>query len=172
MVCSACGTGYDSPATSCPRCGTPAGVVVTRRVGLFALACLHIARVAALLDVLAVLAASALVPSNGHDFLAAFLVMLGVPVSIGPLCRFRTDNRVCTHTVEFFPTPGRCSQRTFEVGPRKDHRGGDLISDALPFGRLWHNEPDALYNAIGYAKFRSRSHRAVICVYDSAGNPA
>jgi hypothetical protein len=25
---------------------------------------------------------------------------------------------------------------------------------------------------IGYAKFRSRSHRAVICVYDSAGNPA
>jgi hypothetical protein len=117
-------------------------------------------------------ACGALVPSNGHDFLAAFLVMLGVPVSIGPLCRFRTDNRVCTHTVEFFPTPGRCSQRTFEVGPRKDHRGGDLISDALPFGRLWHNEPDALYNAIGYAKFRSRSHRAVICVYDSAGNPA
>jgi hypothetical protein len=38
-----------------PRCGTPAAVVVTRRVGLFALACLHIARVAALLDVLAAL---------------------------------------------------------------------------------------------------------------------
>jgi hypothetical protein len=55
MVCSACDTGYDSPATSCPRCGTPAGMVVTRRVGLFALACFHIARVAALLDVLAAL---------------------------------------------------------------------------------------------------------------------
>jgi hypothetical protein len=105
MVCSACDTGYDSPATSCPRCGTPAGMVVTRRVGLFALACLHIARVAALLDVLAVLAASALVPSNGHDFLAAFLVMLRVPVSIGPLCRFRIDNRVCTHS-RVFPNTG------------------------------------------------------------------
>ncbi len=24
-----------------------------------------------------------------------------------------------------------------EVHPRKDHRGVNLISDALPFGRLW-----------------------------------
>jgi hypothetical protein len=24
-----------------------------------------------------------------------------------------------------------------EVRPRKDHRGVDLISDALPFGPLW-----------------------------------
>ena len=29
---------------------------------------------------------------------------------------------------------------------------------------------NAISNAIGYAKFRSRSHCAVICVYDSAGN--
>jgi hypothetical protein len=36
----------------------------------------------------------------------------------------------------------------------------------LPFGRLWYGEP----NAIGYAKFYSRSHRAVIGVYDEAGN--
>jgi hypothetical protein len=42
-----------------------------------------------------------------------------------------------------------------------------LISDALPFGRLWYeNAPDA----IGYAKHRSRAHDAVIRVYDSAGN--
>jgi hypothetical protein len=54
----------------------------------------------------------------------------------------------------------------YEVRPRKDHRGVDLISDALPFGSLWYGEP----NAIGYAKFRSRSHDAVIRVYDSAGN--
>jgi hypothetical protein len=27
--------------------------------------------------------------------------------------------------------------RTYEVRPRKDKRGFDLISDALPFGRLW-----------------------------------
>jgi len=25
----------------------------------------------------------------------------------------------------------------YEVRPRKDHRGVDLISDVLPFGRLW-----------------------------------
>jgi hypothetical protein len=33
------------------------------------------------------------------------------------------------------------------------------LSDALPFGRLWYGEPDAISNAIGYAKFRSRSPR-------------
>jgi hypothetical protein len=54
----------------------------------------------------------------------------------------------------------------YEVRPRKDHRGVDLISDTLPFGRLWYGEP----NAIGYAKHRSRSHDAVIRVYDAAGN--
>ena len=25
----------------------------------------------------------------------------------------------------------------YEVRPRKDHRGVDLISNVLPFGRLW-----------------------------------
>jgi hypothetical protein len=29
------------------------------------------------------------------------------------------------------------SQHVYEIRPRKDHRGIDLISDALPFGRLW-----------------------------------
>ena len=58
------------------------------------------------------------------------------------------------------------SQHVYEIRQRKDHRGVDLISDALPFGRLWYAEP----NAIGYAKFRSRSHRAVVRVYDAADN--
>ena len=58
----------------------------------------------------------------------------------------------------------------YEVRPRKDHRGVDLISDALPFGRLWYGEPNAVSNAVDYAKFRSRSCRAVIRVYDAAGN--
>jgi hypothetical protein len=49
---------------------------------------------------------------------------------------------------------------TFEVRPRKDRRGVDLISDALPFGRLWYGEPNAASNAIGYAKHYSRSERA------------
>jgi hypothetical protein len=39
----------------------------------------------------------------------------------------------------------------------------------LPFGRLWYGAPDAISNAIGYAKFYSRSHNAVIRVYDEAG---
>ena len=45
-----------------------------------------------------------------------------------------------------------------------------MISDALPFGRLWYGEPNAISNAIGYAEHRSRSHDAVIRVYDAAGN--
>ena len=58
----------------------------------------------------------------------------------------------------------------YEVRPRKDRRGVDLIFDTLPFDRLWYGEPNAISNAIGYAKFRSRSHNAVIRVYDEAGN--
>ena len=55
----------------------------------------------------------------------------------------------------------------YEVRPRKDKRGVDLISDALPFGRLWYTE---IPHALGYAKFRSRSREAVIRVYDESGN--
>ncbi len=58
----------------------------------------------------------------------------------------------------------------YEVHPRKDKRGVDLISDVLPFGRLWYGEPNAASNAIDYAKFYSRSHDAVIRVYDAADN--
>ena len=58
----------------------------------------------------------------------------------------------------------------YEVRSRKDHRGGDLISDALPFGRLWYAEPNAVSHAIGYAKRRSRSCDRAIRVYDEAGN--
>ena len=62
------------------------------------------------------------------------------------------------------------SRHVYEVRPRKDHRGVDLICDALPFGRLWYGEPNAIANAVGYAKHCSRSHDAVIQVYDEAGN--
>ena len=57
------------------------------------------------------------------------------------------------------------SIQVYEVRPRKDHRGVDLISEAPPFGRLWYNTPD---NTIGYAMHRSRSHDAVIQVYRDA----
>jgi len=61
-------------------------------------------------------------------------------------------------------------QHVYEVRPRKDKRGVDLISEVLPFSRLWYGEPNAISNAIDYAKFYSRSHDAVIRVYDDAGN--
>ena len=57
----------------------------------------------------------------------------------------------------------------YEVRPRKDKCGVDLISDALPFGRLWYGEANAASSAVDYSKFRSRSHDAVIRVYDAAG---
>jgi len=40
-----------------------------------------------------------------------------------------------------------------QVRPRKDDRRVDLISDVLPFGRLWYDKSD---NAVGYAKHLSR----------------
>ena len=55
----------------------------------------------------------------------------------------------------------------YEVRPRNDKRGFDLISDALPFGGLWYTKPD---DAIDYAEFYSRSHHCVIRVYDETGN--
>jgi hypothetical protein len=58
----------------------------------------------------------------------------------------------------------------YEIRPRKDKRGFDLISDVLPFGRLWYAGPNSVSNAIGYAMHSNRSHDAVIRVYDAAGN--
>jgi hypothetical protein len=46
------------------------------------------------------------------------------------------------------------SQHVYEVRPRKDHRGVDLISDVLPSGRLWYEDASA---AVDYAKHSSRS---------------
>jgi hypothetical protein len=58
----------------------------------------------------------------------------------------------------------------YEIRRREDHRGVDLISDVLPFGRLWYGDANAVTNAIGYAQHFSCSHDAVISVYDDAGN--
>jgi hypothetical protein len=49
-------------------------------------------------------------------------------------------------------------------------RDVDLISDVLPFGRVWYNRANAVENAIGCAEFCSRAHETVIRVYDEAGN--
>ena len=63
------------------------------------------------------------------------------------------------------------STHVYEVRPRRDKRGVDLVGDALPFGRLGYGEPNAISNAIGYAKFYSRSYDAVIRVYDQVFGP-
>ena len=52
----------------------------------------------------------------------------------------------------------------YEVRPRRDHRGVNLISNALPLGRLRYVQPNAIENAIDYANHRSPG------VYDDAGN--
>lgn len=54
----------------------------------------------------------------------------------------------------------------YEVRPRKDRRGFDLLSDALPFGRLWYGDQGA---DIGYAKFYSRSQPGEVRIFDAAG---
>jgi len=55
----------------------------------------------------------------------------------------------------------------YEVHPRKDLHGVNLISDVLPFGRLLYLE---VREAVAYAKFYSCPYDATIRVYDSAGS--
>jgi hypothetical protein len=58
----------------------------------------------------------------------------------------------------------------YEIRPRADRHGFDLRSDALLRSPLWYRGPNAIRDAIRYAKFYSRSHPVVIQVYDEAGN--
>jgi len=57
-----------------------------------------------------------------------------------------------------------------KFAPSKDKRSVELISDVLPFGRPWPDGPNAASNAASYATHYSRSHDAVIRVYDDADN--
>jgi hypothetical protein len=68
------------------------------------------------------------------------------------------------------PAPPRISTHVYEIRPRADKHGIDLISDVLPYSPLWYRGPNAIRDAIDHAKLRSRSHDAVIRVYDEAGN--
>jgi hypothetical protein len=92
--------------------------------------------------------------------------MLPTPTGNGifsycPSCfqiRFATAIRLRSKTKPWAHSMSRCAHLRCGV---------DLISDALLFGKLWYEQaPDA----IEYAKHRSRSHAAVIRVYDEAGN--
>jgi hypothetical protein len=63
----------------------------------------------------------------------------------------------------------RLQSRSFaRWNPRLDT--ATTISDALHSAGFGYGAPNAVSNLVDYAKFRSRSHDAVICVYDAAGN--
>ena len=66
---------------------------------------------------------------------------------------------------------GLGSRDVYEVRPRKDRDGFDLISELFRYGPIWYAGPDAIRNAIAYAKYRShhRSQRAIIRVLDDCG---
>ena len=59
----------------------------------------------------------------------------------------------------------------YEVRPRKDRDGFDLTSELFRYGPIWYSGPDAVRNAIAYAKYRShsRSQRPIIRVLDDSG---
>jgi len=61
------------------------------------------------------------------------------------------------------------SQHVYEIRPRKDRRGIDLIGERLPLGVLWFERPDAIEDAVNYAKTFSYSHPAIIRVFDEFG---
>ena len=82
------------------------------------------------------------------------------------------SRNACEHRIYYAKLTTRCGGPTnplcafTKLDHARDHRGVDLISDVLPFGRRWYDTPD---NAIGYAMHNSRSQDAVIRVYDNAG---
>jgi len=59
----------------------------------------------------------------------------------------------------------------YEVRPRKSGDGIDLISERFRYGPIWYAGPDAVRNAVAYAKYCSfsRSHRAKVRVLDDFG---
>ena len=61
-------------------------------------------------------------------------------------------------------------QDFYEIRPRKDGDGFDLISDQLRNGPIWYAGPDAVRCAVAYAKYRSRSRPAIIRVFNEGSN--
>ena len=68
--------------------------------------------------------------------------------------------------MEMSSTP---AQDVYEIRPRKERDGFDLISDRLRRGPIWYAGPDAVRNAVAFAKYRSRSRWAIIRVFNEAG---
>jgi len=61
------------------------------------------------------------------------------------------------------------SQHVYEIRPRKDRRGLDLISERLPLGVLWFEGADAIEDAVNYARAFSYPRPAIIRVLNETG---
>jgi hypothetical protein len=62
------------------------------------------------------------------------------------------------------------AQDVYEIRPRKERDGFDLIGDRLQDGPIWYAGPDAVRRAIAFAKYCSRSRWAIIRVFNESGN--
>jgi hypothetical protein len=67
--------------------------------------------------------------------------------------------------MEMSATP---AQDVYEIRPREDRDGFDLISDQLRYGPIWYAGPDAVRCAVAYARYCSCScsRRAIIRVFN------
>ena len=70
--------------------------------------------------------------------------------------------------MEMSSTP---AQDVYEIHPRKGRDGFDLISDSFRRGPIWYAGPDAVRNAVAFAKYcsHSRSRWAIIRVFNESG---
>jgi hypothetical protein len=62
-----------------------------------------------------------------------------------------------------------CLQPVYEIRPRKDWHGFDLVGHRVPLGQLRFEGPDAILDAVNYARFYSRSYPGIIRVFDESG---
>src|SRR5215468_12718764 len=98
--------------------------------------------------------------TNDRDVLGLFLsVFSSCLLFTEQISGARSDRTRASSCVCLSPVPP----------PIPDHRGVDLISNALHSLGSGIERTDAVGNAIGYAKFRSRSNDAVIRVYGEPG---
>ena len=85
--------------------------------------------------------------------------------SLGLIEAIRQAFGGANNRMEMSATP---AQDVYEIRPREDRDGFDLISDRLRYGPIWYAGPDAVRCAIAYAKYCSRacSRPAVIRVFN------
>jgi len=77
----------------------------------------------------------------------------------------RNDSSVIRFDIRRHTSRRRDARLRSQTAQGSSRRRSDF--DVLPFGRLWYDTSD---NAVGHAMHNSRSHGAVIRVYDAAGN--